>query len=102
MRSRRSRRAQCDRATVNATLLQRLPQKADARNADTLVRRDGVCVSISRHDRIDVLLIEELEYIPVEREATDLLVQLISARYERRSIAITTNLPSECWTEIFP
>ena len=53
-------------------------------------------------DRIDVLLINQLGYIPFEREATDLLFQLISARYERRSIAITTNLPSERWTEIFP
>jgi DNA replication protein DnaC len=40
--------------------------------------------------------------IPFEREATDLLFQLISARYERRSIALTTNLSFERWTQIFP
>ena len=53
-------------------------------------------------DRIDVLLIDELGYIPFEREATDLLFQLISQRYERRSIALTTNLDFEKWTQVFP
>lgn len=53
-------------------------------------------------DRIDLLLIDELGYVPFEREATDLLFQLISQRYERRSIAITTNLPFEKWTQVFP
>jgi len=35
-------------------------------------------------------------------ERRDLLFQLISQRYERRSIALTTNLPFEKWTQIFP
>jgi DNA replication protein DnaC len=62
--------------------------------------------TLERHyrslDRVDLLLIDELGYIPFEREATDLLFQLISQRYERRSIALTTNLPFEKWTQIFP
>lgn len=53
-------------------------------------------------DRVDLLLIDELGYIPFERESTDLLFQLISARYERRSIGLTTNLPFEKWTQVFP
>jgi DNA replication protein DnaC len=53
-------------------------------------------------DRIDVLLIDELGYIPFEREATDLLFQLVSQRYERRSIALTTNLDFDKWTQVFP
>jgi DNA replication protein DnaC len=45
----------------------------------------------------------ELGYIPFDREATELLVSLVSMRYERRSIALTTkNLPFEKWTQIFP
>jgi len=43
-------------------------------------------------DRIEVLLIDELGYIPFEREATDLLFQVISRRYERRNIVLITNL----------
>ena len=31
-----------------------------------------------------------------------MLFQLISQRYERRSIALTTNLPFERWTQVFP
>jgi DNA replication protein DnaC len=61
--------------------------------------------TLERHyrslDRIDLLLIDELGYVPFEREATDLLFQLISQRYERRSIALTTNLPFEKWTQVF-
>lgn len=66
-------------------------------------KRDG---TLQRYymslDRIELLLIDELGYIPFDREATDLLMQLISQRYERRSIALTTNLPFEKWTQIFP
>jgi DNA replication protein DnaC len=53
-------------------------------------------------DRIDLLLIDELGYVPFEREGTDLLFQSISQRYERRSVALTTNLPFEKWTQVFP
>jgi len=42
-------------------------------------------------ERVELLLIDELGYIPFEREATDLLFNVISARYERASVAITTN-----------
>ena len=46
--------------------------------------------------------IDELGYIPFEREATDLLFQVISRRYERQSVAISTNLAFTDWTNIFP
>jgi DNA replication protein DnaC len=79
--------------TTAAQLLIRL---MDSKRAGTLERRYRML------DRVDVLLIDELGYIPFEREATDLLFQLISARYERRSIVLTTNLGFEQWTQIFP
>jgi DNA replication protein DnaC len=66
-------------------------------------KRDGTLQRYLRKlDRIDVMLVDELGYIPFDREATDLLVQVVSQRYERRSIALTTNLPFEKWTQIFP
>jgi DNA replication protein DnaC len=52
--------------------------------------------------RFDLLLIDELGYIPFEREATDLLFQVISQRYESKSVALTTNLAFEQWTQVFP
>lgn len=66
-------------------------------------KRDGTLQRYYRNlDRLDLLLIDELGYISFDREATDLLVQLVSMRYERRSIALTMNLPFKKWTQIFP
>jgi len=53
-------------------------------------------------DRYDLILIDELGYIPFEREATDLLFQVISRRYERKSIGITSNLAFPDWIQVFP
>jgi len=79
--------------TTAAALLMRL---IAAKRSGTLERE------YRSFERIDLLLIDELGYIPFEREATDLLFQLVSQRYERRSIALTTNLPFEKWTQVFP
>ena len=49
-----------------------------------------------------LLCIDELGYVPFDRDATDLLFQVVSQRYERSSIAITTNLAFEQWTLVFP
>jgi DNA replication protein DnaC len=66
-------------------------------------KRDGQLERRLRsYDRYDLLLVDELGYIPFEREATDLLFQVISRRYERQSIAISTNLAFTDWTNIFP
>jgi DNA replication protein DnaC len=65
-------------------------------------REDKLDRKLKSYDRYDIVLIDELEYIPFEREATDLLCQVISRRYERSSIAITTNLSFSDWTNIFP
>lgn len=66
-------------------------------------KRDGVISRKLRSlDRCALLCIDELGYIPFEREATDLLFQVISQRYERASVAITTNLAFEQWTQVFP
>ncbi len=53
------------------------------------------------YERFDLMLVDELGYIPFEREATHLLFQVISRRYERQS-SISTNLAFTDWTYIFP
>ena len=48
-----------------------------------------------------LLLVDELGYLPVDRTGADLLFQVISQRYERGSIVLTTNKQFKKWPEIF-
>ena len=65
-------------------------------------REDRLRKRLASLDRYDLLLIDELGYIPFEREATDLLFQVIARRYERKSVGITTNLAFPDWIQVFP
>jgi DNA replication protein DnaC len=49
----------------------------------------------------DLVIIDELGYIPFEKAEGDLLFQFISDRYEKRSILITTNLAFSEWDVLF-
>lgn len=46
-------------------------------------------------------VIDDLSYIPQEREETDVLFLLLAERYERRSVVITSNLPFSKWDSVF-
>lgn len=48
-----------------------------------------------------VLFIDELGYLPVDKKGADLLFQVISQRYERGSIILTTNKQFKKWPDIF-
>lgn len=43
-------------------------------------------------DRAELVILDEWGYLPLEKEQAQLLFQLISSCYERRSLIITTNL----------
>lgn len=49
----------------------------------------------------DLLILDELGYIPFERVGTQLLFEAISDCYEKRSVIITTNLPFDEWNTVF-
>ena len=49
----------------------------------------------------DLVIIDELGYIPFEKTESDLLFQFISDRYEKKSILITTNLAFSEWDTLF-
>lgn len=49
-----------------------------------------------------VLVIDEIGYLSFDARAADLLFQVVSRRYERRSLVLTTNLPFSEWPSIFP
>ena len=48
-----------------------------------------------------LLCIDELGYLPLDKTGADLLFQIISHRYERGSILLTTNRAFKHWPEIF-
>ncbi len=51
--------------------------------------------------RVPVLVIDEVGCIPFEPEAANLFFQLISGRYERASVVVTSNKPFGRWGEVF-
>ena len=56
---------------------------------------------LRRLGRIPLLVVDEVGYIPFEAEAANLFFQLISARYERASVIVTSNKPFGRWGEVF-
>lgn len=56
---------------------------------------------ITRYSRYDLLVLDELGYIPFTKEGSELLFQLLAARHEKKSTIITTNLGFGDWTQVF-
>src|SRR5215472_17455428 len=54
-----------------------------------------------RLGRYPLLVIDEVDYIPFEPEAANLFFQLVSSRYERASLIVTSNKPFGRWGEVF-
>src|SRR6476620_2809120 len=58
--------------------------------------------AISRLDRFHLLILDDLAYVTKDQAETSVLFELISARYERRSILVTANQPFGEWGKVFP
>ena len=58
--------------------------------------------AIHRLDRFDLLILDDLAYVTKDQAETSVLFELISARYERRSVLITANQPFGEWGKVFP
>jgi DNA replication protein DnaC len=56
---------------------------------------------LARLGRYPLLVVDEVGYIPFEPEAANLFFQLVSARYERASLIVTSNKPFGRWGEVF-
>lgn len=50
--------------------------------------------------KCDLIVLDELGYVPASKAGAELLFDLIGSAYERRSLVVTTNLPFENWTEV--
>lgn len=56
---------------------------------------------LQKYLRPRLLVLDELGYLPIDQHGADLLFQVISQRYERGSIVLTTNKPFKAWASIF-
>ena len=57
--------------------------------------------ALRKYTNIALLVLDEIGYLPIDKNGADLLFQIISARYERGSILLTTNKAFKDWPTIF-
>ena len=68
-----------------------------------VARRElGLEAAISRLDKFHLLILDDLAYVTKDQAETSVLFELISARYEQRSMLITANQPFGEWGKVFP
>jgi DNA replication protein DnaC len=56
---------------------------------------------MQRYLKPSLLICDEVGYLPIDKLGADLLFQVVSHRYERGSIVVTTNRPFKRWAQIF-
>ena len=81
------------RYVTTAQLVNELIEAADDRVLSRVV---------SKYGRLDLLCLDELGYVHIDPRGAELLFQIITAREERASVAIATNLPFSEWGTVFP
>ena len=89
------RACQAGHRVLFATAAEWVARLADAHHAGRLQ------AELIRLGRYPLLVVDEVGYIPFEPEAANLFFQLVSARYERASLIVTSNKPFGRWGEVF-
>ena len=55
---------------------------------------------LAQVEKHDLIVLDELGYVPFSKAGAELLFEIVSRAYERFSLIVTTNLPFEQWTEV--
>jgi len=80
------------RYTLASKLVNELAEAADERQLTKLINRYG---------RVDLICLDELGYMELDRRGAELLFQVLTEREERSAIAIASNEPFSGWTKTF-
>lgn len=78
-----------------ATATEWVARLADAHRAGRLE------AELRRLQRFPLVIVDEIGYIPFDPEAANVMFMLVSSRYERASVIVTSNKPFSAWGEIF-
>jgi DNA replication protein DnaC len=78
-----------------ATATEWVARLGDAKHAGKLE------AELRRLGFVPLIVVDEVGYIPFDPEAANLMFSLVSARYERASMIVTSNKPFSAWGEIF-
>jgi DNA replication protein DnaC len=89
------RACQAGHRVAFATASEWVARLADAHHAGKLQ------AELVKLGRIPLIIVDEVGYIPFEAEAANLFFQLVSSRYERASLIVTSNKPFGRWGEVF-
>ncbi len=89
------RACQAGHRVAFATAAQWVARLAEAHAASRLQ------AELARLGRYPLAVVDEVGYIPFEAEAANLFFQLVSSRYERASLIVTSNKPFGRWGEVF-
>jgi DNA replication protein DnaC len=64
-------------------------------------REQSLTRMLARWSRVELIIIDELGYVPLAEIAAELLFQIIADRAEKAAIIVTTNLPFSEWSQVF-
>nr|WP_246540498.1 ATP-binding protein [sulfur-oxidizing endosymbiont of Gigantopelta aegis] len=74
----------------------------DAINSLIVAQKSGrLKLEMRKYIKPEILILDELGYLPIDKNGADMLFQIISGRYEVGSTVITTNRAFKDWPEIF-
>lgn len=88
-----ARQGRSVRFTTAAGLATELAEARDSFELGRVVRR---------HSKVELLIIDELAYLPLSKTDSELLFRVLGERQERRPLIVTTNLPFSEWTSMIP